>query len=384
MSDFYQVLARKYRPRILSELVGHDVLVATLQNAIELNRIHHAFLLTGTRVVGKTTTARIIALSLNCTGKDGLNAKPVVEACLECSNCKQIINGTHPDVIEFDAASKTGIDSMREIIDSCVYPPMQARFKVYIIDEVHMLSKAAFNALLKTLEEPPSFVKFIFATTEIRKVPVTVLSRCQKFVLRNLSAENISSNLTMICKKENFIFDDLAIKLIAKAAAGSARDSLSLLDQAMANCPDKNISFQHVKNMLAMPDEQEIIDFLDAILCGDLKLSFELVERIASHLHDIQYILSTLLEKISFLMRACSTNSSDELYDLAVIFNKYKGQINAAFLNRIWQIIIASMEEAKFVETKTLLQMLCMKLIYAATLPTPNEIIKELSKNILT
>ena len=249
-NDNYVVLARKYRPQTFSELLGQDALVKTITNAIKNNRLHHAYILTGIRGVGKTTTARIIAKALNCTGKDATNG-PTVNPCGICENCRAIAESRHIDVLELDAASRTGVDDIREILDGVRYRPTNGRYKVYIIDEIHMLSKQAFNALLKTLEEPPSHVIFIFATTEIRKVPVTVLSRCQRFDLQRLSIETLMTHFKNIIAKENLSAEDEALHLIAKAADGSCRDGLSLLDQAIS-LGGGEVKTDIVKNMIEL------------------------------------------------------------------------------------------------------------------------------------
>ncbi|HAC59480.1 MAG TPA: DNA polymerase III, subunit gamma and tau, partial [Rhodobiaceae bacterium] len=253
----YQVLARKYRPRVFEDLVGQEAMVRTLKNAFETNRVAHAFMLTGVRGVGKTTTARILARALNYE-KPGVDA-PTIHMDGLGVHCEAIMESRHVDVMEMDAASRTGIDDIREIIDSVRYLPVSARYKVYIIDEVHMLSKQAFNGLLKTLEEPPAHVKFIFATTEIRKVPVTVLSRCQRFDLRRLSVEELSGLLGSVAKKENVEAEEAALKLIARAADGSARDSLSLLDRAIAHAQD-GVREADVRDMLGLADRARIFD----------------------------------------------------------------------------------------------------------------------------
>lgn len=230
----YRVLARKYRPKNFDELIGHEAMVRTLSNALETGRLAHAFILTGTRGIGKTTTARIMARGLNCIGPDG-NGGPTVSPCGVCANCVAISEDRHQDVLEMDAASRTGVDDIRELIDGVRYLPTSARFKIYIIDEVHMLSRNAFNALLKTLEEPPEHVKFIFATTEIRKIPVTVLSRCQRFDLKRVDGETLAAYFSTIAEKEQAQVEPDALALIARAAGGSVRDGLSLLDQAIAH-----------------------------------------------------------------------------------------------------------------------------------------------------
>ena len=262
----YVVLARKYRPQSFEDLLGQDALVQTLTNAIKNNRLHHAYILTGIRGVGKTTTARIIAKALNCIGKDG-HGGPTIKPCGICENCKAISEGRHIDILELDAASRTGVDDIREILDGVRYKPTNARYKVYIIDEVHMLSKNAFNALLKTLEEPPSHVKFIFATTEIRKVPVTVLSRCQRFDLQRLTIDTLFNHFKNIIAKEGLQAEDEALQIIAKAADGSCRDGLSLLDQAIS-LSSGTVSTEVVKNMIGLADRNQTFELFEALVSG--------------------------------------------------------------------------------------------------------------------
>lgn len=265
----YVVLARKYRPQNFEDLLGQDALVQTLTNAIQNNRLHHAYILTGIRGVGKTTTARLIARALNCTGADGKGG-PTIHPCGVCDNCKAIAAGRHMDVMELDAASHTGVDDIRELLDSARYAPTNARYKVYIIDEVHMLSKGAFNALLKTLEEPPAHVKFIFATTEIRKVPVTILSRCQRFDLQRLSVETLTQLFTKILANENITAETEALDIIAKAADGSARDGLSLLDQAIV-LSNGNINTDVVKKMLGLADRSQTLTLFENLVNGNME-----------------------------------------------------------------------------------------------------------------
>ena len=250
-SSAYRVLARKYRPQTFSELIGQDAMVRTLGNAIKRDRLAHAFLMTGVRGVGKTSTARLIAKALNCIGPDG-NGGPTIDPCGMCEPCRAIAEGRHIDVIEMDAASHTGVDDVREIIDASRYSAVSARFKIYIIDEVHMLSKNAFNALLKTLEEPPAHVKFLFATTEVNKVPVTVLSRCQRFDLRRIPAELLAEHFLAVSTQEGVTAEPEALMLIARAAEGSARDGLSILDQAIAHAglEGGGVSADAVRQML--------------------------------------------------------------------------------------------------------------------------------------
>ena len=264
-NDEYVVLARKYRPRDFSTMVGQDALVRTLRNAFESGRLAHAFLLSGVRGVGKTTTARIVARALNCQ-EDG-RTTPAADPCGVCESCKAISEDRSVDVIEMDAASHTGVDNIRDILESVKYAPVSSRYKIYIIDEVHMLSKGAFNALLKTLEEPPAHVKFLFATTEADKVPITVRSRCQRFDLRRISAEDLAAYFKELADKEGVTIDDEALRLVARAADGSARDGLSLLDQAIA-LSQGNVDAEAVRNMLGLSDQSRIIDLFKAVAGG--------------------------------------------------------------------------------------------------------------------
>src|SRR5687768_8373498 len=263
----YRVLARKYRPQTFSELIGQEPMVRTLANAIKRDRLAHAFLLTGLRGVGKTTTARLIAKALNCIGPDGQGG-PTIDPCGVCEPCRAIAEGRHIDVIEMDAASHTGVDDVREIIEAVRYSAVSARYKVYIIDEVHMLSKNAFNALLKTLEEPPQHVKFLFATTEVNKVPVTVLSRCQRFDLKRIPAEKLAAQFAAICEAEGVEIEEGALALIARAAEGSARDGLSILDQAIAH-GEGGVTAEQVRSMLGLSDRGAIRRLLGLLLAGD-------------------------------------------------------------------------------------------------------------------
>jgi DNA polymerase-3 subunit gamma/tau len=269
----YQVLARKYRPTRFEDLVGQEAMVRTLANAFKTGRIAHAFMLTGVRGVGKTTTGRLLARALNYESKDVHG--PSMQLDPPGIHCGAIMASQHPDVLELDAASNTGIDNMRDLLSGSRYAPVNARYKVYIIDEVHMLSTAAFNALLKTLEEPPPHVKFIFATTEIRKVPVTVLSRCQRFNLQRFSTEQLSDHLANICRQEGAKVSTEALALIARAAEGSARDGLSILDQAIVQGEGGEVSAEQVRDMLGLADRSRVLDLMDRIVAGDHKLALE-------------------------------------------------------------------------------------------------------------
>ncbi|MCK5384606.1 MAG: DNA polymerase III subunit gamma/tau, partial [Alphaproteobacteria bacterium] len=274
----YRVLARKYRPQNFDTLIGQDALVRTLKNAIKSGRIAHAFMLTGVRGVGKTTTARIIAKALNYKGPEGKGG-PTSEDTSDCSLCQAISEDRHPDVIEMDAASRTGVDDIREILDGVRYAPTEARYKIYVIDEVHMLSKNAFNALLKTLEEPPEHVKFIFATTEIRKVPITVLSRCQRFDLRRIDTDLLARHFKSICDQEGYKIEDEALTMIARAADGSVRDGLSLLDQAMA-LSDKKMTAVLIQDMLGLTDRAQNLDLLEKVLEGNIADALDTMDSI--------------------------------------------------------------------------------------------------------
>src|SRR5256885_3830309 len=265
-AEAYRVLARKYRPQDFTGLIGQDALVRTLSNAFATGRIAHAFMLTGVRGVGKTTTARIIARALNCVGPDGTRKEPTIQPCGVCEPCVAIAESRHMDVLEMDGASNNGVEEVRQIIDSVRYAPASARYKVYIIDEVHMLSKAAFNALLKTLEEPPPHVKLIFATTEIRKVPVTILSRCQRFDLRRIETPMLVMHLRGIAEKEDIEIEDAALALIARAAEGSVRDSLSLLDQAIAHDEGHAITADSMRGMLGLADRGRVLDLFEKLM----------------------------------------------------------------------------------------------------------------------
>lgn len=376
------VLARKYRPKMLSELIGQDVFVKTISNAINIDKLHHAFLLTGTRGVGKTSSARILALSLNCKKYD----KPTLTPCLECECCKAILNGTNPDVVEFDAASNTGKDEIHEVvIDKINFASMMSRYKVYIIDEVHMLSKSAFNALLKTLEEPPANVKFIFATTEVNKVPITILSRCQKFYLKNVPEEIILSHLQNICEQEKVVYDADGLKLISKYANGSVRDSLSLLDQAIVigNGAVKN---EDVKNMLAIPDRQMIASLFYSCYIGDIKKALSDAGCFISNEIDISQLVSEIMSVVIDGLKL-----SSGVIDIQEIPQEYyqyfhnlvdDDNLNIPRLLRMWQVLSSSLQEIHTIQARNYLIALIYKLCYSSTLPTPVEAIKLLDKKM--
>jgi len=304
----YQVLARKYRPQRFDDLIGHGAMVKTLQNAFASNRIAHAYILTGVRGVGKTTTARILARALNYVGPEGEDNGRQMEMAEEGRHCRAIAESRHPDVIEMDAASRTGVGDIRELIEGVRYAPLEARYKVYIIDEVHMLSMAAFNALLKTLEEPPDHVKFIFATTEIRKLPVTVLSRCQRFDLRRIDPETLTDHLASIASKENVKIARDGLWMIARAAEGSVRDALSILDQAIVQhaahgASDEEVNADAVREMLGLADRTGVWELLDACFKGDAKLALDGFSTQYDAGAEPSVILRDLLELVHLLTR---------------------------------------------------------------------------------
>ena len=377
----YLVLARKYRPQNFDQLKGQDALVRTLTNAINSGRVAHAFMLTGVRGVGKTTTARIIARALNCVGEDGKGG-PTPTPCGVCEQCKSIAEDRNVDVLEMDAASRTGVDDIREIIDSVQYAPSAARYKIYIIDEVHMLSKAAFNALLKTLEEPPEHVKFIFATTEIRKVPITVLSRCQRFDLRRIGLEVLIPYLDELVGEEGLEAEEDAISQIARAADGSARDGLSLLDQAIA-LSDKTITAQTVSDMLGLVDRALLFDLYHAVMAGDAKQSFDVLEKLYTTGADPVQVLEDLLDVTHFLTKCKVIPGHTDDIALPEIERKQGGelatQLSMPVITRAWQILQKGLAEVRVApHPQQSLEMVLVRLLYAADLPAPGDLVKKL------
>ena len=380
----YVVLARKYRPQNFNELLGQEALVRTLTNAIQNNRIHHAYILTGIRGVGKTTTARIIARALNCTGKDG-HGGPTINPCGICENCRAIAASRHIDVLELDAASRTGVDDIREILDGVRYKPTNARYKVYIIDEVHMLSKNAFNALLKTLEEPPSHVIFIFATTEIRKVPITVLSRCQRFDLQRLSVDTLVNHFKNIIQKENLKADDEALHIIAKAADGSCRDGLSLLDQAISlGCGE--VKTDIVRNMIGLADRTQTFDLFENLLSGKTEnVISSLAEQYKNGANPVTVLqdlinVTHLVTKTRIIPSSVEESSvSEEEREFA---KKMAVSVSIAVLSKIWQMLIKGVSEMQIAPVQIdALEMILIRIAYSAELPTPAEILADVKKN---
>jgi len=380
----YQVLARKYRPETFADLVGQDAMVRTLKNAFAADRIAQAFIMTGIRGTGKTTTARIIAKGMNCIGPDGQGG-PTTDPCGVCEHCSAIIEGRHVDVMEMDAASRTGVDDIREIIDSVHYRAASARYKIYIIDEVHMLSTNAFNALLKTLEEPPAHVKFIFATTEIRKVPVTVLSRCQRFDLRRIEPEVMIALMRKIASAEAAEITDDALALITRAAEGSARDATSLLDQAISHGAGETTADQ-VRAMLGLADRGRVLDLFEAIMRGDASAALSELGAQYSDGADPMAIMRDLAEithwisvvKITPDAADDPTISPDERARGATLSE----QLAMRVLTRMWQMLLKALDEvAQAPNSIMAAEMAIIRLTHVADLPSPEELIKKLQNS---
>ena len=382
-TEQYIALARKYRPQTFEDLLGQDALVQTLTNAIANNRLHHAYILTGIRGVGKTTTARLIARAINCLGEDGQGG-PTIHPCGVCENCRAIAEGRHIDVIELDAASKTGVDDMREILDGVRYKPTNARYKVYIIDEVHMLSKSAFNALLKTLEEPPAHVKFIFATTEIRKVPVTILSRCQRFDLQRLSVDTLLKLFKKILAEEHIEFDEIALQMVAKAADGSARDGLSMLDQAIVLGNGK-IDAETVKNMLGLSDRTQTLALYEKLLEGDIAAVLQNVAEQYKNGAILLVILQDLIDITHLIAKIKIIPdyiNSPEVSEAEKEMCKKLSAAPMSVLSKIWQMLIKGLSEIQYATVPIdALEMILIRIAYSAKMPTPDELIKEIKKN---
>ncbi|NDW00794.1 DNA polymerase III subunit gamma/tau [Salipiger sp. PrR002] len=380
-SPKYQVLARKYRPETFADLVGQDAMVRTLKNAFKADRIAQAFIMTGIRGTGKTTTARIIAKGMNCVGPDGTGG-PTTEPCGQCEHCRAIMEGRHVDVLEMDAASNTGVGDIREIIDSVHYRAASARYKIYIIDEVHMLSNSAFNALLKTLEEPPAHVKFIFATTEIRKVPVTVLSRCQRFDLRRIEPEVMIDLLRKIASRESAEITDDALALITRAAEGSARDATSLLDQAISHGAGETTADQ-VRAMLGLADRGRVMDLFEKIMHGDAPGALtELSEQYAEGADPMAVLrdLAELTHWISVVKIAPEaaedpTVGPDERARGAALAQN----LGMRPLTRMWQMLLKALEEvAQAPNAMMAAEMAVIRLTHVAELPSPEELLRKL------
>ena len=382
----YRVLARKYRPSSFGELIGQEAMVRTLSNAIAAGRLPQAWMLTGVRGIGKTTTARIIARALNCTGVDGKGGA-TIEPCGACDACRAIAEDRHVDVQELDAASRTSVDDIRDIIDGVRYGPVSARYKIYILDEVHMLSKNAFNALLKTLEEPPPHTKFIFATTEIRKVPVTVLSRCQRFDLRRIECAMLTAHFTKIAELEKVTAEPEAIKLIALAADGSVRDGLSLLDQAIAR-GQGTVAESEVKDMLGLADRAHSRTLLQQILRGGMAAALETFTVMQRAGTDPLQVLQDMAELVHLLTRAqviTDLAKAPDLPEADRAFLTELGDVKISALARAWQILLKGIGEVQgALHPAQAAEMVLIRLAYAAELPPPGDLVRQLRETVGT
>ena len=373
----YRVLARKYRPNTFSELIGQDTLIRTLSNALALGRLAHAFVLTGVRGIGKTSTARLLAKGLNCIGADG-NGGATLEPCGQCEPCQSILAGRHVDVLEIDAASHTGVDDARGIIEGVGYRPVAARYKIYIVDEVHMMTKNAFNALLKTLEEPPDAVKFIFATTEIRKVPVTILSRCQRYDLRRVPSAMLTTHLGMICEKESIAADIDALAAIARAAEGSVRDALSLLDQAAALTADK-LTNNLVADMLGRPGRSESQIILTTALAGDCVTALETFKKAYNRGAEPEMLITDLLDLVHLASMQAAGGTNEDRIETEQDMLKSLAEVGIARLGRAWQLLLKGHTElGQAPNPAAACEMLIIRLAHAAKMPTPGELIQKL------
>lgn len=380
----YRVLARKYRPQNFDDLIGQQPMVQTLSNAFKTGRIAQAYMLTGVRGVGKTTTARILARALNYK-KEGID-QPTIDLAQEGEHCRAIIEGRHMDIIEMDAASNTGIDDMRDLIESAQYRPATARYKVYIIDEVHMLSKSAFNGLLKTLEEPPEHVKFIFATTEIRKVPVTVLSRCQRFDLRRIEAGTLTDHLGKICELENVHAETDALAMVARAADGSVRDALSMLDQAIAHGAGDGgdgITAETMRDMLGLSDRARIVDLFEYIMKGDIASALGELKSQYDTGAEPELVLTDLADFIHLVTRlkyVPDTANDGSLTEIEKTRGKeFSEKLSVRILGRAWQLLLKGLGEVSTSERPlAAAEMVLVRMAHASSLPTPDELLKEM------
>jgi len=384
-ADGYRVLARKYRPASFDDLIGQDAMVRTLSNAFESGRIPQAWILTGVRGVGKTTTARILARALNYELPDGSVKEPTIKMPVMGLHCQAIIESRHPDVLEMDAASHNSVEDVRQINDAIRYAPMSARYKVYILDEVHMLSGAAFNALLKTLEEPPPHAKFVFATTEIRKVPVTVLSRCQRFDLRRVDASTLVRHLASIATKEKVQIEPAALALIARAAEGSVRDALSLLDQAIAHAAGP-VGAEDVRQMLGLADRVRVVDLFEALMKGDVSSALKELREQYEIGADPAVVLSDLAEFTHFVTRVKVVPAVADDVSLSeaerIRGRAFAAQLSMRVLSRAWQMLLKGISEVQASgRPVAAAEMVLVRIAYAADLPTPDEVVRSLGEN---
>ena len=379
-----KILALKYRPQEFKDLIGQEVLSKTITNAIKIGKTPNAYLLTGIRGVGKTTTARLIAKALNC--ENNVSQKNNCDSNNSCNSCKEITNSNHIDVLEMDAASKTGIDDVRELIENSKYSPTNAKFKIFIIDEVHMLSKQAFNGLLKTLEEPPPSLKFILATTEVKKIPVTILSRCQRFDLKRVDINEIFKHLELISKKEKGNISVKALKVIAQVSEGSVRDGISLLDRAITYQSinsKKEIDAQDIRNMLGLADKSKVINLLKEIFNGDTLKSINILKELISNGVDAKHFLNDILETLNLINRKLSLGSieNDKLLpeDEINLINEISNGISIQDIGLFWQFTIKTIDDLRIVSDEEItlemyvMQMLHLKEIKSSVIDDPVE-----------
>jgi len=375
----------KYRPSKFSELIGQDLMSKTIQNAIQMKRVANAYLLTGVRGVGKTTTARIIAKSLNCTSISE-NNEEFQEPCGKCENCIAISESRSVDVFEMDAASRTGISDIRELIEGVQYAPVSSKYKIYIIDEVHMLSTAAFNGLLKTLEEPPAHVKFIFATTEVRKIPTTILSRCQRYDLKRVEPPELIIFLTEICKKEGVTIEDGALKIISRAADGSVRDGLSILDQSISYTQG-NISEKDIKEMIGLNDPTEVLGLLDYLISGETLKAIEKINNLYEHGADPSLILKDLImttHQVGMIKIEADEGVKSSLTETEfALLKEMAEKVEVSTVTMIWQMLNKGTRElSESFSPVSALEMLVIRISYLNEVPNPNELVQEISKSI--
>lgn len=386
----YRVLARKYRPQNFAELIGQDAMVQTLGNAIKRGRLAHAFLMTGVRGVGKTSTARLIAKALNCIGPDGQGG-PTIDPCGVCEPCRAIAEGRHIDVIEMDAASHTGVDDVREIIEAVRYAAVSARYKIYIIDEVHMLSKNAFNALLKTLEEPPAHVKFLFATTEVNKVPITVLSRCQRFDLKRIPAELLAEHFSEICKKEGVDAEAEALRLVAQSAEGSVRDGLSILDQAIAHADlaaddsgsEARVEAAQVRTMLGLSDRAAVRRLFGLLLEGEAQAVLDEARNQYQLGVEPAATLAGLLREVHLVTLAKIGSPSDAALpeEARAQIDEWAGRLSFPLLHRLWQLLLKGHDEVRQASLPLeCCDMALLRVLHGAAMPDPGELARMLQQ----